>query len=207
MALVVKEQSFVRELQPEVVYLGRCVQVVDLGTQKNEKFGTEAGQIHIGWELLGQHRTYKDKDGNETVVPVILSKRYTASLGDKATLRADLEKWRGKKFTKEELDGFDVSKLIGVPCQVQVVHVTAKNGNTYANITGILAPMKGIAIPQAETKPLLYDIDKDGDNLPDGLPEFLFNIIKESPEYLKAVENAGGPSSGEGSTEGDGIPF
>ena len=36
--------------------------------------------------------------------PFLVWKRYTLSLGDKATLRAHLEAWRGRKFTADELE-------------------------------------------------------------------------------------------------------
>ncbi|MHA1379626.1 MAG: hypothetical protein ACTSRG_14730 [Candidatus Helarchaeota archaeon] len=44
------------------------------------------------------------------------------SLHAKATMRKFLESWRGKKFTKEELEGFDLQKILGKPCQLQIIH-------------------------------------------------------------------------------------
>jgi len=43
---------------------------------------------------------------------LMISKRYTMSLGEQSTLRKDLESWRGKKFTPEELQGFDLNACI-----------------------------------------------------------------------------------------------
>ena len=36
---------------------------------------------------------------------------YTLCLHERAALRKDLESWRGRKFTEQELDGFDLEKL------------------------------------------------------------------------------------------------
>src|SRR3990167_2490369 len=63
---------------------------------------------------------------------------------EKANLRKHLEAWRGKKFTKEELDGFDVEKLLGVNCQLQVIHNLSDNGGTFANVQAIVPLGKGM---------------------------------------------------------------
>jgi hypothetical protein len=69
--------------------------------------------------------------------PFELAPLYTASLHEKAKLRKDLESWRGRAFTPEELKGFDLEKLIGANCQIQVVH--AKVGEkVYANVAAIV---------------------------------------------------------------------
>jgi len=49
----------------------------------------------------------EDDQGNPLVTskgePMSISKNYTASLSDMATLREDLKNWRGRDFTPEEL--------------------------------------------------------------------------------------------------------
>src|SRR5262245_59119957 len=44
-----------------------------------------------------------------------------------------LEHWRAKAFTAEELKGFNLSKLKGAPCHVNIVH-KVNNGTIYANL-------------------------------------------------------------------------
>ena len=34
----------------------------------------------------------------------------------------DLVSWRGRPFTETEKKGFDITKLIGIPCQLNVMH-------------------------------------------------------------------------------------
>ncbi len=87
----------------------------------------------------------------------MIGKTYTASMNEKANLRHHLEAWRGKTFTDEEAEAFDVSAILGKPCMLTVMH-TQKDGKTYANIAGLGAIPKGInpktIIP--EITPILY---------------------------------------------------
>jgi hypothetical protein len=79
----------------------------------------------------------------------IVQKRYTLSLHEKSNLRKELEAWRGRSFTDEELAGFDLEKLIGVNCFLNVVHTT-KDGKTYANIASIMPLKKGMVRMEPE---------------------------------------------------------
>ena len=122
-----------------------CAAVWDLGIQETEYKGEKKKQhkIVIAWEL---NQLINDPEGGEYHgKPYMLSKTYTLSLGEMATLRQHLESWRGKPFTREEvLSGIDLEKLYGVNCYLGVVHQTGKNGNEYANITAVLPLPKGI---------------------------------------------------------------
>ncbi len=79
-------------------------------------------------------------------------KRYTLSLHENASLRKDLENWRGKKFTEEELQGFDLEKLLGVNALITVVHSQGADGKTYSNIAAVSKLMKGMAPLEAQNK-------------------------------------------------------
>ena len=56
--------------------------------------------------------------------PRAISETYTNSLGEKANLRKMLENWRGRAFTQEEMDGFDLRNVLGKACMISVVHGT-----------------------------------------------------------------------------------
>jgi hypothetical protein len=75
-----------------------------------------------------------------------VQKRYTASLNEKATLRKDLESWRGKPFTKEELAAFDLEKLLGANGLFSVVHIKGRKdpSQTFAAIQSAMALPKGM---------------------------------------------------------------
>lgn len=143
---------------PEGLHSAVCCDVVDLGMMDN-KFNPEKPQhkIRIVWQIEETDPENQDKR-------YIVSKMYTLSLHEKASLRKDLEGWRARKFTAEESKGFDVEKLLGVPCQVQVIHnVSETNGNTYANVQAIVPLGKGMAklVPDSNYTRVI-DRPKDG---------------------------------------------
>lgn len=152
---------------PEGTHQAICNMMVDLGLQETN-FGHKH-QVYIRWELPDERLKWKDQDGYDREGPMTIGQTYTLSLSDKANLRRDLQSWRGKAFTKEELDGFDISKILGAPCQVTVTH-NVKGPKTYANVTGIAGWPKGLPAKQAENPLLLYDNDTD---TYDDLPEWL----------------------------------
>jgi len=117
---------------PEGIHVACCCDVVDLGLA-DHGFG-EKHYVEIRFQL---------EDEDETGKRFLVRRRYTLSLSEKATLRKDLETWRGKKFTKDELAGFDLERLIGVAAQVQVVHRVSDQGKTFANVTAVIPTGKG----------------------------------------------------------------
>src|SRR6185436_8399648 len=103
------------------VYTAACYGIIDLGTHLNPVFGSEQHKILVQWELP-EVRGEFERDGKKLNLPRAVSKRYTLSLSEKANLRRDLESWRGRKFATQELAGFDLRALLGVSCQLQIVH-------------------------------------------------------------------------------------
>jgi len=100
---------------PTGVHNARCIRVIDLGTQRNDYQGqiTWKRQVLVIWELPQQL-------SND--VPMTISKFYTLSLHEKSNLSMDLVSWRGRPFTETEKKGFDITKLIGITCQLNVMH-------------------------------------------------------------------------------------
>lgn len=113
---------------PEGLFLAACCDVVDLG-MLDDGFG-EKPKVEIWWQL--------DERNPETGKRFTVRRRYTLSLHEKATLRKELEMWRGRKFTKDELAGFDLEKLIHVSCQVQTIHKVTDDGKTYCNVAAVV---------------------------------------------------------------------
>lgn len=162
MSLIVKDTgSGDFELAPEGNHISGCYMVVDLGIQKTQ-FG-DKHKILIGWELCGELM----KDGR----PFVASKQYTASLADKANLRHDLEAWRGRKFTDEELQGFDVFAVAGASCMVSVVHSVGEK--TYANVNAVTALPKGMTKPVLVNEVVTYSLDNPNPATFGKLPEWI----------------------------------
>ena len=126
-------------LQPAV-----CCDVKDQGMHEN-KFqpGKKTHKISIHWligELIPQTYTHpytnERSDTGELVgKPMMVSRWFTNSLHEKASLRSFLRAWRGRDFTQEQLAGFDLETLIGVRCALNISHSQAEStGNWYANV-------------------------------------------------------------------------
>jgi len=105
----------------------------------------------------------------------------TLSLSEKANLRPFLESWRGKKFTAEEIRGFDITAVAGKPAYLNIIHETKqKNGKavTYANIASIMPLPKGMPKPKIEGEIIIHDDDNDRyEDLPKWLQQKLDNQI------------------------------
>lgn len=133
----------------------------------------------IRWELPSE--LFTDSEGKD--MPRMIGKTYTKSLSENAALRKMLEGWRGKKFSDDELQGFDLTVLLGLPCMLTVTH-SSSNGKTYADISGVAAMPKGMEAPPQVYDNLAFDLDAfDALNNIDSLPEFIQEQIKKSKEW------------------------
>ena len=116
---------------PTGLHRAVCVDIVNVGIIES-KFGAKK-KVRLVWEIEEVM-----EDGRRFIV----SRLYTPSLHEKATLRRDLESWRGRSFTGEELKGFDLDNILHVPCQIQIVH-TDRGGRIRDDVAAIVPPSKG----------------------------------------------------------------
>lgn len=140
---------------PAGMHVARCYRLIDLGTQPKSYQGKptgEARKIMASWELLGEERM---DDGK----PFTISKSWFLSMHEKASLRKDLESWRGKPFTAEEEHSFDVAKLLGAYCLLNVVQEAGADGNTYTQIKAITPLIKGMPKPDPVNDNFIFDAD------------------------------------------------
>jgi hypothetical protein len=197
---------------PAGTHVARCVQVIDLGTQKdNGQFGLKIQpKLRLTWELPTELHVFKEENGEE---PFVVGKEYTLNLGEKSNLRKDLESWRGKPFTPQELEGFDVSKLLGAPCMLNVVHKPKKDGSgAYANIASLSPLMKGMTCPPAIMALLLYDVSMGRNDVFGKIPEWLRKKIEDCENWKQQAAPEPEPDTNHGGTEGtdlhgDTMPF
>lgn len=127
---------------PEGQYAARCIDVVDMGWQDTAyglKYKVRVVFFCDEWQE-------REIDGEKKRVPLTVASFFTASLHEKAKLREFLESWRGKSFTSEEAQKFDLEKMLGAPAFIQVTHNHA-NGKTYANIKSVMRLPKGMTPP------------------------------------------------------------
>lgn len=171
------------ELPPEGSHIAVCYRVIDLGKQRTEYQGkvSHKHKILISWEFPEALM----EDGR----PFTIGKSYTYSSDPKANLRKDLESWRGKPFSDDELGVFDIFRLVGVGCMIGVAHRDTDRG-TFANVTALLRLPKGIQAPTPANTPVCFSLaDRPFSSVVFGmLSERLRDTIKNSPEYKAAIE-------------------
>jgi hypothetical protein len=175
---------------PAGTHVARAYSMVYLGTIKTDFQGQETWlpKVRITFELPLETKVFKEENGEQ---PYVISKEYTLSLADKANLRKDLESWRGKKFTDEEIKGFDICKLLGVPCMLSIIH-TEKNGNVYANIGNISGLVKGMSCPDQVNPIFEFSVNEFDEDKFQHLPQFLQDKIKGSVEFQKMISHPDG---------------
>lgn len=217
------ETTIHHEPIPEGQYSATCISLIDLGMQFNETYQKTQRKVMIMWELHDEDLEI-EIDGEKK--PRYISQEYTLSLNDKSRLFKDLNAWRGRNFTEDELKAFDVKTILGVPCLMQIIH-TKKGDKTYANISSLMKLPKGMP-KQTPKSPIIYfDIDTSTDearanairtikeDLPK-LPDWIQKKIQESEtvrglfdgmsEIEQAAANGGIPVH-EGVSTGDNGDF
>jgi hypothetical protein len=112
-----------------------CVDVQNLGLVQSA-WG-QKHKVRLVWQIATVDETHQRR--------FELARLYTLSLHERAALRQDLERWRGKKFTDAELDaGFDLEKLIGVNCQLLATQDLGDDGTLYTNVASVLPAPVGV---------------------------------------------------------------
>jgi len=169
------------DLAPEGVFLARCYKMVDVGTQETTgQYGTKQQRtIYLYWELL------QDDDGEEVRMddgtPYLIFNNYTLSMSPKANLRKHLDSWRGVKFTEEEAAEFEVTKLLGAYCKLQISHSKSKDGQrTYANVDTVMTTKKR---PEGVNELVSFSIENPDGEVFNDLPQFLKDKIENAPEW------------------------
>ena len=134
MAIIARKPESTFTPCPEGLHHAVCVDVIDLGVLQTT-WG-DKHKVRIVWQIEEQDETGRRYQPR---------KQYTISLHEKASLRKDLEAWRGRKFTEAELAGFDLEKLVGVNCQLQVIHDITEDAKIYANVQAVVPAPKNTA--------------------------------------------------------------
>jgi len=186
------------QLAPEGTHIARCYRLIDMGTQHSEMYDKWQPKVMVAWELCDE----KMDDGR----PFTVAGFYTNSLHEKATLRQHLESWRGKRFTAEELSGFDLRNVLGKPCLVSIVH-NDSGKRTYANVQSVTALPKGTTAPELVNEQQFYDIDQHDEKVFESLGKGLQEKINKSQER-DAAKSWGAPEHGaDDMPAGEDIPF
>ena len=167
--------------QPEAgSYAATCYRIIDIGTQRGEYMGVanEQHKCIIGFELDELMST-----GEHAGKPFVVGKFYTVSLSEKANLRRDLEGWRGRAFTDEELNGFDSKNLLGKPCMLSIV----KTDKGKTKIASISKMPKGMTAPALVNEQQYFSLQNFDQAVFDSLSDGIKKLIVQSPEYQSCL--------------------
>lgn len=192
---------------PAGTHAAVCIHVIDLGTQE-VTFQNEIKhqrQVMLTWELPNEPM--------ENGKPYTISQKYTFSLHERAKLRGILETWRGRPFTDADFgpQGFDVSKLLGRPCMVTIMHGMSQRGNTFARVEAVTSLPRGMAVPKQVNPSLQLSLERGEFDAVvfNGLSDFVRGLISKSPEFAQLKHD---PSHSDAQAAGhdamdDEIPF
>ena len=122
-------------------FVGQCVDVIDLG----ETVQDYPGKVpYLAPTCALVFRTGEKND--ETGEFIDLHREFTVSMGLKANLLKFLQQWRGRDYTKEQVEaGVPIDKLTGQQGLLTVAHRTSGKGRIYANITACVGIPKQMA--------------------------------------------------------------
>jgi len=198
MSFVVEDSGGNFERCAPGMHLARCYRIVDLGTQKSEYMGQPKflHKVMFGWEIHGTDDNgtpIRMRDGR----PFAIFKNYTLSWSEKANLRLDLQSWRGKPFSQEELRKFDLKNVLGAWCMLNIIE-RDKDGKTYTNINGV-TPVPGVikqaGFPEAVNKLELFNLQEPNMEMFNGFSDNLKAKISASPEWQRLQGKAEAPSA------------
>ena len=126
---------------PEGCWDGVCIDIVDKGMVQTG-WGPKH-KVQFRWVL---NAIPKRTDGK----PHMISMSYTVSMHEKSNLRKMLEVWRGRKFTPDELNRFDLETVLGAQCQIQVAQETGEDGDPYAFPQVVMKGKPGVRVQAPE---------------------------------------------------------
>lgn len=160
------------------VYTAISSAIIDLGLQTSEKFQKTQRKFMMIWNIKGE-----EVEVNGEKLPRTMSKEYSFSLNEKSTLRKDLQAWRGKVFTDEELQGFNLLNILNKPCQLQII-LEEKNGKQYNNIASIMALPKGTTIEELQNT-YHFDIEDEATYMNwSNIPSWIQERIKKADNFV-----------------------
>lgn len=215
MSFYVEDKGGNFERCPSGMHLARCYRIIDLGTQKSEYMG-QVKYLHkvmLGWEIHGTDdngKPLKMNDGR----PFGIFKNYTLSWSEKANLRLDLQSWRGRPFTQEEMRKFDLKNVLGAWCMLNIIERPGQDGKTYTNVNGVTpvpAIIKQSGLPEGVNKNELFNLTEPDMAMFEAFSDNLKAKIKASPEWQKLENKTAAstpmPAATGSVAEDDDIPF
>lgn len=168
---------------PGGVYTAISSAIIDIGLQESKQFEKTQRKFMLIWNVVDE-----EIEINGEKLPRTISKEYSFSLHEKSRLRIDLQAWRGKMFTDDELQGFDLLNILNRACQMQII-LEEKNGKTFNSVASIMALAKGQVVQNLASEDIYhFDLEnqetwKNWGKIP--------NWIKDKIKLAKNYEESG----------------
>lgn len=178
---------------PKGNHVARLYQIIHIGTVPTTWQGEQkmTDKVRLTFELCNERKAFKE---GEPEKPYSVSREFTFSMGKKASLRSFIEGFGGTALHDDEAYSFDIEKLLGEACLLNVVHAE-RDGATYANIAGASPLPKGMDAPELFNDATLIDVNSTPFEDIEALPDFLKDKIKSSEEYAARVRHQGNMAS------------
>jgi hypothetical protein len=147
-------------------HIGVVVDVIDRGVVKHVEYGAKP-MVDIVWQV--------EEVDPETGRRFELSRRFNNSLNEKAALAPVVEALLGRSIEPAERRplGYDLEKLLGMSCQLEVIHQPGKKGGVFARVKKCMRLAKGMKPlksdgqytrgPMADEKPSHTEPADDGE--------------------------------------------
>lgn len=165
-------------------YVGRLVQVLDLGIQAQRPYqGQEkapAHEIMLTYELGTEF--VKDEDGND----IVDKPRFISESIPLRNLGADLAKStkRAAVFDPRGVAKGNFVQMVNAPCTITIVQNPKKGTDIiYNNIANVTPPMKGFVAPPLVNEPKVFDLDAPDMEVFLSLPEWVQDKIKSNLNF------------------------
>lgn len=201
-----KESGDFVQVEPGT-YVARCYSMIEIGTIETEFNGEKkkGHRVSITWELPTELAVFNEDKGPE---PFVVSKEYTLSMHEKATLRKDLESWRGQRYSDEETKRFDITKLLGQPCMLSVVQEAGKKDPTrnYVKVSSVSKLVKGLDCPPQINPTRLLSFEGFNWEVFDKLSDYMKDKVKSSDEF-KAMQEPNQVNDNNENDELSDLPF
>lgn len=196
-----KGESKEFEKHPAGYTTGVCTRVIDKGTHWNEKKQTFQRKIMLGFESdkLMQEGEFKGE-------PFLLFANFNYSMYQNAHLCGFIEDWEARKFhSQDEADAYDLSKLIGKPAFMNIIH---SDDGKWTNIQTIGPVPEGMTAPAIKGKTIVVDqdaLDKaEVDKLSDKMKETIMSAKERTEgEQYEAGERITANTATPNTEEGD----
>lgn len=184
MPLISPKQNIIRTLPTSGTHIARVIGLINIGTVEELYMGDakKMQKIRLTFELPDDLHVFKEGDDAK---PLVHSEEYTLSMGKKSNLRPIVEGIIGIALTDEEAYGFDVEKLLNLPCLISIKIGKSKKGSDFAKVASTAPLMKGQVCKDAFNPITKLMYDNWNEAYFQSLPQFIKAKMQTSDEYKK----------------------